>query len=286
MTKQKAVAELLLAGAIWGFGFVATIWGVQEMAPFTFTAFRFTLAFLIFFGIMKLLGRKREMTEHFLLSMWPGLLLGISLLLQTLGLKYTTATKSGFITTLYIVIIPVCEWFLYKKKFTVLNFFMLLLALWGVVLLTGFRGGALNVGDVVTLICSFTFAAQILVVDKVIPKIKSGFAFNGCQTFWAAIPSWALTLALDPFPSMPTSFRFYFSFLFMVCASSLFAFMLQIRAQKVLVPFVASMLFLLEAPYSAFFAWPLLGEVMTHEQWIGAIMILFSAVGVSLLQRK
>src|SRR3974390_2579111 len=92
-----AVLELLLAAALWGFGFVAAIWAMGEVGPFALTFLRFALAILVTSPWLFSARGRRDVKRMSKWALWPGFILAATLIIQTWGLKYTTAAKAGFI---------------------------------------------------------------------------------------------------------------------------------------------------------------------------------------------
>ncbi len=287
--QTTAVPELVLAGALWGFGFVAAVFALEQLSPLAIQAWRFVIAFAVG-GAVLLAGRKSFDFKLFKLALVPGLLISGTLILQTWGLRYTTATKSGFITVLYILIVPLLEFRFLKRTVPRYHVVYVLLALIGVALVCGwprFSEGAeatsWNIGDTMTLGCAFLAAVHILWFGLIGDRIGSAFKFNVYQSFWAgAIPLVAVFI-LEPL-SMPTG-RSLFGLLMLAIGSTLIGFALQVKAQKVISPSVASLLFLLESPFATFFAIVILGETLTTQGAAGALLILLS-LGSSIVFTK
>lgn len=219
----------------------------------------------------------------------PGIFLGITILLQNHGLNYTTATNSAFITTIYVVLIPFIAYFLYKQKILIADVILALTALFGMILLLNIFGGHslnfthFNWGDLLTFICAITSAIHIILIGVYAKKCKSPFRFNTFQTFWSLI----VTLPFFVYESSYQGINLWPDKVSLVSINSviglavfvsLIAFYLQVTAQKVLPTTTASMLCLLEAPFSFIFASVLLGERLNLLQAIGALIILLSAV--------
>lgn len=292
-----AVIELVVAGALWGFGFIAATWMLQAMGPLMATAWRFVLASAVGALIVLMVPRlRRELTwAQLSLTFLPGVFLALTLILQTWGLRYTTATKSGFITTLYVLIVPILERIWLKRRLHRFHFIFVVLALIGVGLicdLPGALGGKIfsttdeavlqanrwNIGDFLTLLCSFCASLQILWFAFIYRRIRSSFVFNLLQTLWAAIPAVILALIFEPWPTLPLVGEPLAGLLLLSFGSTLIAFALQVRAQKKISPSLASLLFLLESPFAALFAVYFLDEHLRTEQWIGAGLILAALV--------
>lgn len=278
--RLRAVQELLIATLLWGFGFVAIPWALESTTPLGACFWRFLIAFALLapFIIFSTEIRHALRWKELWLSFWPGVFLGLTLILQTWGLSYTTATNSGFITTLYAVFVPVFERIVFRKRYPPQLWILLLLALTGAWAMTGstLKPGA-NFGDFLTLLCAVTGAVQIILVDRCAKKIKSPLVFNSFQSFWIVLFCGVLALVIRDYQvfSWPRgSSRSMFGILYASIFSTFLGFMLQVRGQKVLPAAVAGLIFLLEAPFAAFFGHIFLHERLGAMQWGGASMIL------------
>lgn len=278
---KQAVFELLFASSIWGFGFIGTRWGLEFADAFWLNTIRFYLAFLFALPIILAVPQLRRSfnRQQFFLAAWPGLFLGSALILQTYGLHFTTVTKSGFITVLYIVFVPFLERLVLKTRIKFQHFIFVLIALVGSALICDLETSSWNLGDLLTLFCSICAASQIVSLEKHSTKIASAFVFNVFQTFWAGVLPLILAILFEAPPRFPISERAALSILSLSLASTLLAFLIQVRSQKVLNSSTVSMLFLLESPFAALFAYLLLGEVLSVPQWLGALLILGGALG-------
>lgn len=137
MGKRTAILELTFAAAMWGFGFIGVVWALRDLGPLGVTGWRFFLATVAGFALIALipsLRRQFNKTEFFL-ALLPGLFIAGTLVLQTWGLKYTTATKSGFITTLYVLVVPLLDTFFLKRKPPRFHLVYVVFALIGVALI-------------------------------------------------------------------------------------------------------------------------------------------------------
>ncbi len=300
MTKTKAIFELLIAGLFWGFGFIGTIWCLRFLSPSAILFYRFFIAFFVGFVILLLQKKSKSFYEQELkIAFWPGLYLWLTLIFQTWALKYTTATNSTFITTLYVVMVPLLNSFLGKEKIGIYHWLCVLLAFIG----TGFiveiqKISELNIGDFLTLICSVFATVHIISIGIQTQKTRSDLALNSFQGLWVAFFSllllplsyspastneasgflnqfqgWSLTSGLDE--------KAWIGILVLGFGSSLLAFYFQVRAQKVISPSVVSLMFLLESPMSSLFAYFLLGEKLSGWQWFGAGLIMLSCLLIS-----
>lgn len=280
MSTQRASFELTLASVFWGFGFIGARWALVVMGPLWITGLRFTLAFLFSLPIIIFLAKKSDhshIKENLYQSLTPGILLALTIIFQTWGLEYTTATNSGFITTLYVLFVPMLEAIFFKKRMESANFVLVAVALFGTALICDWSASVWNKGDFLTLLCALASAGHIVWISHVAHKVKSPFTFNSFQSFWCGLIGVASALIFEPFRFESGNFNAIFGFCSLLFGSTLLAFFIQIRAQKVLSTTTASLLCLLESPFAAIFAFWLLAERLGFTQWLGALLIIFSA---------
>lgn len=280
LTKNQAAFELTFAGILWGFGFVAAVWALKVYTPVEILVYRFILATLLG-EIIYLIVRGRSFTnakEDFLRALPAGALLGSMLLLQTIGLKYTTATKSGFLTSLYVILVPILNAWLFKSTSNWKNYTLAVFALMGTFILMNANLKGLNVGDIWTLGCSVIAAFHIIYIGKISDRVGNAFRFNNFQSFWCLVVLAPLLLWQDHVHFETQRWEPWAGVVILGAASSVIAFYLQIRSQKILSDSTASMLFLLESPFAALFGFWLLQERLSLFQLSGAIIILLSAI--------
>ena len=278
----KPLTELSIASLFWGFGFIATVWVLKFIDSPAIIFYRFLGAFAvgaIFLPFAKL--NKSEIIKEFKLASTAGFWLSLTLVLQAWGLKTTTATKSAFITTLYVVFVPFGS-LLLKEKLPKRHWLWVTIALIGTGFILDLKFENLGAGDSLTFINAITAAIHILVLAKLSPRSKDHFTFNTFQSFWTALfclPLLALNTRWSLFTLDTQAWWGLFS---VTIGSSLIAFWLQIRAQEKISASLASVLFLLESPVSMFFAYWLLNERLSVLQLLGCLLIFISCLGASL----
>lgn len=287
MTKYtRAILELSLAGIIWGASFTLVNWALKEFSTSTLIFWRFLLAFVLGETFLFLFFREDFKKSHsdIKLSAPAGCFLALSLILQTQGQIYTTATNSGFITSLYVIIIPIIGGIFYRQKIKIAHFILGLTAFTGMGLLLNihnFNAYKFNQGDLLTLACAVAAAFHIITVGQRAPKAKSAFRFNTYQNFWTllmVLPFLGYELSQKNIFLWPNpSFRSVASLISLSIFVSALAFFLQVRAQKVLSTTTSSLLCLLEAPNAFLFALFFLNERLESLQIIGMILILSSS---------
>lgn len=270
--------ELILAGVIWGLGFVATIWALQDFSPVGFLVTRFLMAFCLGEIIrLAVLRRKFWNATDFKLSIFAGILMASFLLPQTVGLLYTTATNSGFLTILYVVIVPILSFIAFRKKSSFRTYCLAALAFFGAWLLMKAEFTNFNSGDLWTLLCAFTASLHILYLGRYANKIQDSFRFNNYQSLWCLLVVLPL-IPFDPHYSMRSQNLLpWVGLLCTAIGSSIVGFMIQIRAQKVLSETTAAQMFLLESPFALLFGFLFLGERIGTQQMLGAGLILLSS---------
>lgn len=278
--KTRATLELILAGSLWGFGFVATIFALQEFTALETLVYRFVVAG--FFGeIFYLILRGpqfRHLRDDVLKALPAGALLAAMLLLQTIGLKYTTATKSGFLTSLYVILVPLINLAIFGHTISWRNFLFVLMALAGTLILVGGKIEGINVGDLWTIACSVLAALHILYIGRISNKVGNAFRFNNFQSLWCLLALAPLLFTQDSVKVATISWLPWIGVGILGLGSSIIAFYLQIRTQKILSDSTASMLFLLESPFAAFFGFMILNERLSIFQTTGALLIMLASI--------
>ncbi|MFZ4402865.1 MAG: DMT family transporter [Pseudobdellovibrionaceae bacterium] len=272
-------------------GFVAAVWSLKFFTTAEVLFLRFAIASVVGFGLQKFYFKKSSgftSTNPWLGPLLAGLMLCAFLIFQVQGLLYTTAGKSGFITCLYIVFVP-----LLLRHFNIKYIFSLMLSLLGLWFLTGATFNEINKGDLLTLVCAVIGSFHILWIDFSAKKSADAFHYNNWQSLFALVgllpllvfqkqDLFSMVLSADfwlnktPWPS-----EFLLALLGLLILSigcSLIAFYIQVRAQKVLHPTTASMLFLLESPFALLFGFYFLNESLNWTSAGGALLIFIAAV--------
>ncbi len=289
MKKNRAffwgVGELIVADLIWGFSFVAAKFALAEFGFLTLSALRFLVAGLLSLLFMLLFPGPRALLRFsdIKLSFLPGIFLGLTVLFQTWGLQTTSATKSAFITCLYVLFVPLIERFFLHKKLSKKLYLLIACGILGTAMITDFQGGEVGLGDVFSFICALTSSLHIAWFGFNQKKIGNAFSFNSFQALWAALIPALLAPFFEASPIMPVSPQAIIGFFALTFGASMFAFALQVRAQKVISPSTASLLFLLESPFAGFFSFWLLDEQLSANQTLGALLILIAAMGASVI---
>lgn len=266
-------ADFALFGitAIWGFTFPAVQLALRDVEPLVFLSARFALATVALLALFR--GRAvrlgaRGMAAAFVLA----LCLAPGSVLQTYGLTITTASKSAFITALYVVIVPLIAAVGERVRLRVSSIFAALLAAAGVYLLTSPTVSHINLGDWLTLGCAFAFALHILVMEAAAPR-HDPVALN----FWQIVFTTALcTLAMVPIarPALPLTFWTITALLVTGLLATALAFGVQTWAQRETSATHAAIAFTGEPVFAALFAGVIQGAWLGKSGLIGAAMIV------------
>ena len=247
---------LFYAAAIWGATFFMVKNALSGVDPVIMVAYRFLLAGLIMVGIVLLTGRP------LLKNVGQGAFLAVILWLlyvpQTIGLQYTTASNSGFITGLFVIFVPIFMRTLFRRRPTAMEWVAAAVALGGLWILTGGMQ-EINPGDMLTLAAAITYAFHVLYADKFL-KAGADPLVISCQQFViVGLLSLFTGLILDLDMGVHTSTAGW-TILFLAIFPSLTAFVLQAWAQKITTPVKVSLIFAFEPVFAGMFAWTLGGE--------------------------
>lgn len=275
---------LLLTAIIWGVAFVAQSIGMDYVGGFTFSGVRFLIGGTILLPVCLFLQKKQgdgslleALKEPTLLrgGITCGVLLCLASNFQQFGIKYTTVGKAGFITALYIILVPIFGLFL-KKKTGPFIWAAVVLALIGLYLLCIKDRFILSKGDILVMICAVLFSFQILSVDHYSPLVKSGACLAMIQFFVCGALSCIPALIFES-PGPSQILAAWKPILYAGVMSSGVAYTLQIIAQKDLDPTVASLIMSLESSVSLLAGWLILGQALSRRELLGCA-IMFGAI--------
>ncbi len=291
MKKTELGSSMLLfmTACIWGFAFVAQSVGMDYMGPFTFSFSRFLIGGFVLFPIVIGKRSKKKRTQEsvsFKIVMKGGICCGIILcvatLFQQIGMQYTTVGKAGFITTLYIVIVPVLGLFLHKKVQGKV-WIAAAVAAFGLYMLCISESFSIMRGDVFVFVSAILFSIHILSIDYFSPRMD-GVTLSCIQFFVAGIISIIGAFILEN-PTWDQLLSGAAPILYAGIMSSGVAYTLQIIGQKNLDPTVASLILSIESVISVLAGWIILGESLTLKESFGCLLV-FAAVILAQLPEK
>jgi drug/metabolite transporter (DMT)-like permease len=286
----KSDLLLLITAAIWGFAFVAQRVGMEYIGPFLFNAIRFALGAitLLPFALKRDKSTKSASPKFMFLSgLVAGLTLFLGASLQQIGVVYTTAGKAGFITGLYVVIVPFIGLFL-RHKIGPANLIGAVLAVVGLYFLTMTGNISLEKGDFYVLLSAFFWALHVHIIGWLSPKIQAS-RIAIIQYVIVAALSFIVAFSIESF-TFSNILNAVVPILYGGLASVGIAYSLQIIAQKDAPPTHAAILLSLEAVFAVIGGWLLLSEGLAPRSIFGCALMLIgmivSQVGRSLFKNN
>jgi len=285
--KLKGTLSILLATVIWGSTFVAQSVGVEHIGPFTFLTVRCFLAVIALLPVIALQHRGNFFRLLSNKKLWRagipcGIALFVAAALQQIGLLYTTAGKAGFITTMYIVLVPIFG-LVFRRKPPRTALLSVIIAAVGLYCISGAGLTAINMGDVLVLLCAVAFAIQILFIDQLSPGVDS-VALNMVQSLVCAVLCSIFMLFFEK-PKMDLILISWFPLVYAGVLSMGVAYTLQIVGQKKLEPTTASLLMSFESVFAALSGWIFLNETLSWIEFLGCALVL-SAILLSQIPNK
>ncbi|PWU22301.1 MAG: hypothetical protein C5B49_00910 [Bdellovibrio sp.] len=285
----KPLIELITATAFWGASFPCTVLLLRQLDTAAFTFYRFNIfaaGGLILYAFRLAPSPEAASSAPPQISFWvefkneitlalpSGVWLFLTIVLQAWGMLTTTATKSAFLTILYVIIIPIITTLTGQERLGRNHFLSVLLALVGISVFQNLQISNWSRGDTITLGGAVAASFHILSVGRAAAISRNPFLFNIGQALWSA----SFSLFLFPFTARWDIFSLnaegFSALAILGLGSGLVAFYLQIRAQERIPPSLAGMLFLLECPFSALIAfWVLRENIESHHLWGGALIL-------------
>lgn len=287
--KQSAI--LLLTATIWGVAFVAQSVGMEYVGPFTFLTSRSVIGAMVLVPYIVLRDKKRRVqkeetnTKQLLMGgVCCGSLLFVASILQQIGIMHTTVGKAGFVTAMYIIIVPIIGVCL-KRKANIRIWGGVALAVVGLYMLCMTPGKiTLQKGDVLTFLCAIVFAFQIMAVDYFAPKVD-GVKLSLLQ-FVVCIILGGIGMLLFETPSVEALQAAWLPILYAGALSSGVGYTLQIIGQRGLNPTVASLIMSLESVISVIAGWAILGQTLSKRELIGCVLMFGAIVLVQLPDKR
>lgn len=280
---------LLLAATIWGVAFVAQSVGMEYVGPFTFLTFRSVIGALVLIPYILLRDRKLESAQSqkesgFKMLVTGGIccggLLFVASIFQQIGIVYTTVGKSGFITAMYIVLVPILGIFL-KKRAGIKIWIGVVLAVTGLYFLCMTPGNiSLQKGDILTFFCALAFSFHIMMVDYFAPKVD-GVKLSCIQFATCGLLS-GIGMFLFETPALEMVLAAWLPILYAGALSSGVAYTLQIVGQRGMNPTVASLLMSMESVISVIAGWVILHQALSGRELAGCVLMFAAIVLVQL----
>ena len=276
MSRQtKANLSLLLVAMFWGSSCILTKVGLENIQEYNLIALRFIIAFLATLPIFwnRHIFKDKQVIQKAALL---GFVLFVVLALMSFGVDYTSASNAGFLTCLAGIFIPFFNFFFLKQKIEGKIYLCVAIALAGMALLTVRGSIALNIGDVLCILCSLAFAVHIILTNRFAQDVDP-ISLSILQLGFVGLYSLVMTFAVET-PHVPTNAHGWLVVLALSLLCSAFAFFIQTVAQKYTSSVYTGLIYSLEPAFAAIFAFAFLGEVLTGKGYMGAALLFLSLI--------
>lgn len=290
-TSWQANLLLLTTAMIWGFAFVAQRLGMDHVSPFTFNAMRFIvgavslLPVLILYRLQKPVDQRPHLLDRF--GLLGGLCLGMVLFLgsslQQIGIVYTTAGKAGFITGLYVIIVPILG-LLWKQKTGMGTWLGAFLAVVGMYFLSITKGFNISRGDLLVLISALFWAIHVQLISWFTHRFDS-LLLSLYQFLFCSALSWLAALQWETI-SVEAILAALYPILYAGVISVGIAYTLQVVAQQKAHPAHAAIILSLESVFALMGGWLFLGEILSLRGLFGCFLMLSGMLLSQLLPGK
>ena len=290
--RLRANLLLLLTAMIWGAAFVSQRVSMDYIGPFTFLCSRSVLGGVVLLPLIAVFSNRAPEMEppagnKLLFS--GGLLCGAALFvastLQQIGIQYTSVGKAGFLTAMYIILIPLCGVFL-RRRIVARVWIAVAVAVAGMYFLClhGSGIGGINRGDMLEFACAICFAGHIMIIDRYAGRVD-GVKMSCIQFFVCGALSFVCMWIFEE-PSWKSILAAGVPIVYAGVLSSGVGYTLQIVAQRDTDPTVASLLMSLEAVFSLIAGWIILGQRLTGWELLGCALMFAAIVWVQLPPKK
>lgn len=287
---------LLLTATIWGVAFVSQSVGMDYVGPFTFNAARSLIGAAVLvpcIALLKKLQKKEEGQEEVHKKedkktlirggICCGVILAVASSFQQFGLLYTTVGKAGFITAMYIILVPLLGIFAGKKVGLRIGI-SVVIAVAGLYLLCMTESLKLEAGDILVLLCAVVFSFHIMVIDHFSPLVDG--VKMSCIQFLTCGILCGICMFLFEAPKLSMILAAWKPVLYAGVMSCGVAYTLQIVGQKGMNPTVASLIMSLESVISVLAGFVLLHEVLSRKEMLGCVLMFAAIILAQLPERK
>lgn len=291
-TDLKGILFLILAALIWGFALVAQKTGTENLGPLAFTGIRCTLGSLSMIPLIIVLDKRKTLDQktaehHPAILLKGGIICGFIVffftILQQTGIQYTTVGKSGFITALYIILVPLGGLIL-KKKIEKKIWIAVIIALAGFYLMCMSEGlTEINKGDIMMLLASFGCAVHIYAIDYYVNKIDP-VKFSSLQFLVTGLICLILAWFIEDV-QWSSVLAAAVPILYAGVVSCGLGYTFQILGQKYVEPAKASLLLSSETVFTMLAGMLFFQEVLSLKEYLGCGLIFFAII-LSQIQRK
>lgn len=298
MKKYLGEGALLLNTLIWGGTFALVKNALTDISPLLFLGIRFFIAAMLLYPFVHLTLKKMD-KKTFIAGSVLGIFYFFGFATQTVGLNFTSATKSGFITGTFVVIIPILQTIIERRKPKWYNIVSIFFVMIGLIFLSSsgdnlFQfinelGSDFNLGDFLTLLCAILFAFQVVYVDvftkkyEYMPLVFIQLLITGLGGFLGALVLSTLGFEFIKF-SLATNV--VFALIYTSVFASIIATILQLKYQKIVTPTKAGIIYSFEPIMAAVLAFFILGEKISKFGMFGGVFIVFGLLLSEILENR
>lgn len=281
----KGNSMLMITALIWGTAFVAQSVGMDYVGPFTFVTLRYILGGIFLIPCIFILNEvdKKNLNNKknsdgktlFIAGVLCGIAIVVASSFQQIGMQNTSVGKSGFITSLYIIIVPLLG-LLFNQKVSVKVWISVVISLAGLYLLCMNESFSISRGDFFILISAFVFSIHILIIDKY-SNLVNGVKMSCIQFFTAGILG-AIPMFIFEKPQISSILTASTPILYAGIMSSGIAYTLQIIGQKYTSAVLATLIMSLESVFAVLSGWIILGETLSIKESIGCCLVFIAII--------
>lgn len=297
--RLKGNLILLLTALVWGISFIAQSKGVESISPVAFNGIRSMLGSIVLLPVIYFIDRSKKKKGIEVLKFDKPLILGgiicgiflcVASTLQTIGMVYTSPGKSGFITALYMVIIPLFGLFSGRKTRPII-WLSVATAVVGLYLMCINSSMSINKGDILTLLCAFVFAGHIIAIDYFSPKVDG--VKLACLQFFVCGFINIICMFFGDVPSISSVLGCWASIGYSGIFSCGVAYTLQIVGQKYTDPTSASIIMSLESVFATLSTvilvacgWELTGGALSPREILGCVLMFIAIILIQLPEKQ
>ncbi len=285
MTRLQGSFCLFGTSLIWGMAFIAQSTGMESIGPFTFIAVRFLLGALALLPFAIYQWRQLDQKNKPQVIRWSliaGSFLFAGACAQQIGLLSTSVTNSGFLTSLYVPLVPIFMLFLFRTPPHIIVWPAVTLSFLGTFLISGGDIMQINRGDMWQILGAFFFTGHIISLSYAMKALPKAVLISCGQFIFVFIAAVPLAFTLES-PTIDGVLNSWPELAFTGFISSGIAFLLQMVGQKVVPPSQATLIMAMEAVFAAVFAWLILSEELMPIAYLGCGLIFVATLLVEIV---
>lgn len=281
---NKGPYILLFTAVIWGLSFIAQSVASDSVGPFTFNSLRFLLGSLVLIPFVLKNAKKANISfiqiikDNLIGGIICAAFLSTASVLQQIGVAESGAGKGGFITSLYLIIVPLIA-IIFKEKVKVQHIVFSFVALIGLYLLSIKEGFTISSGDIYLILCAIVFAFHIIAIDRL--KKCDSITLSMLQFFFSFILCGIFMLIFEDL-NFDAIFSASIPIMYAGFLSCGVAYTLQIVGQKTTEPTLATIILSSESLFAALFSWIILSETLSNKELIGSFILFIAVLGSQL----